>query len=93
MNAIKFPQANIEFTKPQGWTDEQCHSLSAWRGEDSNTGPVIISAWIPTPEEIDDMKVGKPVFLAICGHAMPPVSLFTANPFEPAPAKLEIVSK
>lgn len=81
MTPVNFPQANRVFTKPEGWTDEQCGDLHVWAGEVEGVGPVNISAWQPSEKDIEAINAGKPVFLSVCGQGLPPVSVFTENPF------------
>jgi hypothetical protein len=38
--------------------------------------PVMISAWEPTPKEIEAIKNGAPVLLQILGTAHPPVNIW-----------------
>jgi hypothetical protein len=83
-----FEQANFTFTKPTDMTDEQCGSLRVYRGYYNDPGgpmdkvPCIISCWAPSKEDIEAINNGKPIWLSIIGTGMPPVSLYTENPFE-----------
>lgn len=50
MLPVDFPEKNFVYTKPEGWTDEQCSDLAVWKGnvaidEAGNTAPAIISCW------------------------------------------------
>jgi hypothetical protein len=81
MDPIQFPEKNFTFTKPADMTDEQCSSLDVWRGTASNGFPTIISKWMPSEEERQAIANGEGIYLSITGHGMPPVSLFTENPF------------
>jgi hypothetical protein len=82
MLPTNFDAANIVFTKPKGWEDEACGDLPVFKGNDSDGNPVIISKWQPSKEDIDAINNGQGIYLSICGTGMPPVSLFTENPFE-----------
>ena len=42
------------------------------------TGKSIISAWMPTAEELKALNEGKPLFLEVIG-GQPPVSLYVNN--------------
>lgn len=80
------PERNTIFTKPEGMTDEQCSDLPVWRGEapldeQGNTVPVIISCWKFNKEDLEEIQRTGCIWLSITGHGMPPVSLFTENPF------------
>lgn len=76
-----FPEQNFTFTKPKGWTNEQCSDLNVWRGNDTEGNPQIISYWKPSKEDLDALNNGGGIYLNICGSGMPPVSLQTENPF------------
>jgi len=82
-----FPEQNFTFGKPADMTDEQCSSLSVWKGKDQNGFPVIISKWMPSKEDIDAINNGEGIYLTITGHGMPPVSIQTENPFVLEPQK------
>lgn len=40
--------------------------------------PVVVSAWIPTPDELHRLNQGCAVWLYVQGNTMPPVSLTVA---------------
>jgi len=77
-----FDESNFTFTKPVDMTDEECSSLPVWKGKDQGGFPIIISAWKPSLEDLNAINEGKPIYLCITGNGMPPVSLFTENPFQ-----------
>lgn len=77
-----FNGSNFTFTKPQGMTDEQCMDLPVYKGKDSDGFPVIISCWRFSKEDLEEIQKTGSMYLCITGHGMPPVSLFTENPFE-----------
>jgi len=81
MLPIDFKEANFTFAKPEGWTDEQCSDLRVWKGNDTEGMPLIISAWKPSKEDLEALNNGQPLFLSVYGSGMPPVSIFTENPF------------
>lgn len=81
MIPVDFKEANFTFTKPQGWTDEQCGSLQVYR-ESAGGYQIIISKWQPNKEDIEKINNGGAIYLAIHSHEMPPVSLQTESPFE-----------
>ena len=37
----------------------------------------LVSAWLPTPEEMAALKEGKPIYLGVLSARQPPVSLTT----------------
>ena len=68
-------------------TDDQCMDLPVWKGQvplddSSQTFPAIISCWRLSKEDLDEINRTGVVWLSITGHGMPPVSIFTENPFE-----------
>lgn len=82
MLPVNFEEANFTFTKPVGMTDEECGDLCVHRGQYSDGTPCIISKWQPSKEDIDAINRGEAIYLSICSSGMPPVSLFTENPFK-----------
>lgn len=86
MLPIDFPQRNKVFTKPEGQTDEQCSDLCVWQGnvtidEEGTQVPAIISKWQFSKEDLEEIKKTGHMWLSITGDSLPPVSLFTENPF------------
>jgi hypothetical protein len=81
MLPVNFSEANFTFTKPSSMTDEECGDLRVHKGNYSDGTPVIISKWQPSKEDIEAINRGEGVYLSIVGTGMPPVSLFTENPF------------
>lgn len=76
-----FPQSNFVFTKPKDMTDEQCMSLPVCNTKDQEGFPVIISCWKLSKEDLETINKTGEIWLSITGRGMPPVSLFTENPF------------
>jgi hypothetical protein len=76
-----FKGGNLVFTKPRGWTDEQCMDLPVFKGLNTDGIPVIISCWKFSKEDLELIKKTGEIYLSITGQGMPPVSLFTENPF------------
>lgn len=90
MLPVSFPEANLVFTKPEGWTDEQCSDLPVWKGQapldDNGTmGNSIISCWQLSKEDLEEIQRTGRIWLSVSGTALPPVSVFTENPFQPQP--------
>lgn len=86
MLPIDFPEKNLVYTKPQGWTDEQCGDLPAWKGEvpldeKGNTTTAIISCWQLSKEDLEEVQRTGKIWLSVTMPVQPPVSLFTGNPF------------
>jgi hypothetical protein len=69
--------ATRNFGAPHDWdkaTRGPCGSLPI-RDELTTAGPGMTSAWLPTPEEIEKIKAGAPVYLTVFGNVHPPVSM------------------
>lgn len=83
---IDFPERNFVYTKPEGWTDEQCSDLPVWKGrapidDKGNSAATIISCWQPNKEDIEAINAGKPVYMLLTSTVQVPISLQTENPF------------
>lgn len=81
MIPANFPQVNMIFTKPDGLSDEECGSLPAYVGDASDGTPCIVSCWSLSPEELDQIQETGTIWLSVVGNQMPPVALFSDNPF------------
>lgn len=77
-----FESSNFVFTKPMDMTDEQCSDLPVFKGKTSDGYPVIISCWKFSKEDLEEIEKTNCIYLSITGNGMPPVSLFTENPFD-----------
>jgi hypothetical protein len=68
---------------PKGWEpdkDGTCSHLAILDVPSDNGGaPVMISAWEPTPKELEALNAGAPVYLQIVGSAHPPVMVWVQN--------------
>jgi hypothetical protein len=76
-----FKERNFVFTKPNDMTDEQCMDLPVWKGNTTDGFPAIISCWKLSKEDLEQIQENGCIWLSITGNGMPPVSLFTENPF------------
>lgn len=79
MRAIHFKEANKIYTKPEGMTDEECYSISAYEGKFDDGTPFVVTVWQPSKEDIDAINAGRPVCLRFIGGGLPPHSLYTTN--------------
>ena len=73
MNPADFPESNCIFSYPKD--EVNVGELGAFAQEIIG-GPFdgtvqIVVAWQPTLEEIEEIKSGKPVFIACLGHLPP----------------------
>lgn len=86
MLPASFPQQNTVFTRPSDMVDEQCGDLCVWKGnvqvdENGPITPALISCWKFSKEDLEEIQKTGIIWLSITGESMPPVSLFTENPF------------
>jgi hypothetical protein len=81
MLPTQFPEANFTFLKPEGMTDEECMDLPVWKGSLGVGTPGIISCWKFAKEDLEEINRTGVIYLSIVGSGMPPVSLFTENPW------------
>jgi hypothetical protein len=86
MIPVDFPEKNLVYTKPKGWTDEQCSDLPVWSGpvkidEQGNTAASIISCWQLSKEDLEEVNKTGRIWLCVSSNVQPPVSIFTENPF------------
>jgi hypothetical protein len=68
---------------PKGWepeADGDCSHLAIVDVPSTNGGsPVMISAWEPTPKELEALVAGAPVYLQVVGSAHPPVMVWVQS--------------
>lgn len=90
MNPTNFKEQNFVFTKPEGWTDDQCGDLPVWKGNTPD-GPIIISCWKLSPEELATIQATGVVWLHIIGGGMPPVYVGAESSFSEPTEQPKIV--
>lgn len=75
MNPIHFAEANAKFGPPEGFEESQVQTIWACRrvttGGGCDGALQVVTAWMPTPEELKQLNEGKPVFLSFMG-GLPP---------------------
>lgn len=77
MHAGRIQGATRALGAPADWDKNSqgpCGTLLV-RDEKTTAGEAMVSAWFPTPEEIERMKQGAPIYLTLMGRIHPPVSL------------------
>ena len=80
MRPIHFPEANKTYVKPEGMTDVECYSVSAYeRKDDQGRVTSVSTVWMPNKEDIEAINAGRAIVLQVTGAGMPPVALFTFN--------------
>ena len=78
MNPVQFPQANDSFGAPSGM-EEEVAALPVFKGI-INGMPGNMSAWKPSPEELEALNNGGLVYLTIYGVGHPVVSISGTEP-------------
>lgn len=77
-----FLNSNFVFQKPKSMTDEDCFDLPVYKGVDQAGTPVIVSCWRFSKEDLEEIQKTGCMYLQIVGNGMPPVTLFTEDPFK-----------
>ena len=68
-----FTEGNIVISAPPDFP--QVKPVSAYRGV-INTGSldgvgILVTAWMPSPEELEELNKGNPVYIGFLGEALP----------------------
>lgn len=75
MTPYKFQEANQKFGPPDGFTESQVVPVDAFVGEAKqgclDGSKIVVTAWMPTPEERERLCLGAPIFLTFIG-GLPP---------------------
>lgn len=68
---------------PKGWTPETSGKCGGLPIRDAMNGdqPCMVSAWEPTPAEIEKIVAGEKIYLSVIGTGHPPVMLHVGSPF------------
>ena len=82
MIPCSFAQSNRCLGRPADMTEEQCDPLSIADAQLPDGTPLIVSCWKLTKEELDEFNRTGRIWLAVCGHTMPPVILSGTSLFE-----------
>lgn len=68
---------NLTLNKPVDWDDSKglaCGALPVIY-EETEYGPLFVSAWFPTPAELELLNKGAPVYLFVYANRHPPVAI------------------
>jgi hypothetical protein len=80
MIPVTFPEANLKFGPPPDLAEPQCMTIPAHvckvAGGSVDGSICVVVAWKPSPEEIQMLQEGKPIFLSCLG-GLPPHFLTT----------------
>lgn len=88
MLPVRIEGATRYLGAPLGWEPETqgpCGHLAIRDIMDPDIGPEMMSAWQPTPDELDALNAGASVILFVTGSAHPPVALVVGEPADGAP--------
>jgi hypothetical protein len=76
MIPTQFPESNCRFCAPEDLAESQCGTIHAYLGKiergSVEGSPVIVTAWLPTPEELAALNAGKPIFISFLTGQLPP---------------------
>lgn len=76
MLPCNFDESNITLGPPEGMTEDEVHSLRAYKGFGQ-----VITCWKPTVEELLEIQQTGRVWLRVMGDTMPPAALSGLNPW------------
>lgn len=89
MTSVDFPESNCTFGPPSDLEESQCMRIHGYRGEVQQGSvdgvPIIIVAWKPSKEDLEELNNGKPLFLSFLG-GIPPHFVTTDFRYANSPA-------
>lgn len=72
---INFPQANKIFKAPGDLDESQVFSIKAYvgivQGGNLDGCNFVVVAWLPAPEELIQLRQGKPIYISMLGGLSP----------------------
>jgi hypothetical protein len=75
MIPVSFPEANARYGPPPDLADSQCMTIHAYHGQvvggSVDGSLIVVTAWKPSPDQIEAMKQGRPILLSFIG-GLPP---------------------
>lgn len=75
MNPANFPEANCQFKAPSDLDESQVFTIPAYKGTahggNLDGSNFVGVAWLPTPEEIEQLRNGQPIYLSMLGGLAP----------------------
>lgn len=80
MVPASFDEANTVLNPPPSMSPDECEPLNVWRGP-TQDGPVVISCWKLTEEELEEVQRTGRIWLWVFGETMPPCVLIGKHPF------------
>lgn len=86
MLPVTLADENLRLGPPRGWTDEQCMTVSAYAGFDGGGMPFVVTAWVPSKEDLEALNAGRALYVKWSGSVtesdtptMAPISLYTLD--------------
>jgi hypothetical protein len=81
MIPTKFPESNIAFQPPPDLGESQCGVIHGFAGEIAGGScdglPLMVVAWRPTAEELEQINAGACIYLSLITEGLPPHFLTT----------------
>lgn len=81
MIPVAFPEANSTFGPPEGVAESQVATVPAFTGEvkggSMDGAPLVVTAWQPTAEELEELIQGGKLYLTVLG-GLPPHCITTS---------------
>lgn len=77
MEIGRISNATRKLGAPRDWNEKAhgpCGTLPI-RDELTAAGWGMTSAWLPTPEELEQLVAGAPIYLTVIGEVHPPVAM------------------
>lgn len=76
MIPVKFKQANKTFGPPVGFEESQVMPIPVYVGTIERGAiegaPVLVTAWLPSPAELQALINGRPIYISFMGATLPP---------------------
>lgn len=75
MTPIHFPEANTRFGPPAGYDESQVATIHVHQriieGGSCDGWNQVIAAWQPSPEDLERINAGGPIFISMVGGLAP----------------------
>lgn len=75
MTCVGFPEANTVFRAPSDLEESQCSAAPAYKGAVARGSvegaTIVVTAWQPSPAELEQLRNGGLVYLSVLG-GLPP---------------------
>ena len=77
MHAGRIQGATLILGAPKEWDRDRdgfCGGLAV-RQETTTAGATMVSAWLPTPDEIERIREGAPIYVYVVDTVHPPITV------------------